>query len=367
MKKTPGKIVSSSVILALLVGCNAGAASTPSPEATEEEPPPTETAQSEPTAQPIEPRRVLIDTDMAVDDWLAILFLLQHPAADVVAVTVTGTGEAHCDPGVRNAQGLLALAGQPNVPVTCGRETPLAGTHTFPEEWRSAVDAMMGLVLPENDYSRSPESAADLIISRVHGSPNPVALVTLGPLTNVAEALQSDPTIIDNIEMITIMGGAVDVPGNLQGSGIETDNTTAEWNIYVDPLAASIVFESGAPITLVALDATNHAPVTMAFYAHIGADHSTPPADFAYGVFAIMQGFIQSGEYYFWDPLTAAVAVDDSLCRAEERALAVVTEEGPESGRTRESQDGNPVQVCVDVDSERFETLFLDSLNGRVP
>jgi inosine-uridine nucleoside N-ribohydrolase len=354
MKKTPSRIVPLFVILALLAACGGATPGTPSPEATEA-PPPTETAQSEPTAQAAAPRRVLIDTDMAVDDWLAILFLLQHPAADVVAVTVTGTGEAHCDPGTENAQGLLALAGQPNVPVTCGRETPLAGAHTFPQEWRSAVDAMMGLALPENDYSR------------VHGSPNPVALVTLGPLTNVAEALQADPTIIDNIAMIYIMGGAVDVPGNLQGSGFETDNTTAEWNIYVDPLAASIVFESGAPITLVALDATNHAPVTMAFYAHIAADRSTPPADFAYGVFAIMQGSIQSGGYYFWDPLTAAIAVDDSLCQAEERTLAVVTEEGSESGRTHESPDGNPMQVCVDTDSERFEALFLDALNGRVP
>jgi inosine-uridine nucleoside N-ribohydrolase len=271
MKENLARIVPSFFILALLVGCDSIAPGVPSPEATES-PPQTEIAQSEPT--------------------------VQHPAADVEVITVTGTGEAHCDPGVENAQGLLALAGQPNVPVTCGRETPLAGAHTFPQEWRDAVDAMMGLALPENDYSRSPETAVDLLISRVHASPHPVALVTLGPLTNVAEALQADSTIIDNIEMIYIMGGAVDVPGNLQGPEFETDNTTAEWNIYVDPLAASIVFESGAPVTLVSLDATSHAPVTMAFYARLAGDSSTPPADFAYRAFSTMQGFIQSGGYY---------------------------------------------------------------------
>jgi len=201
----------------------------------------------------------------------------------------------------------------------------------------------------------------------VHGSPHPVVLIALGPLTNVAEALQAAPGIIDNIEMIVIMGGAVDVPGNLQVPGFETDNTTAEWNIYIDPLAASIVFESGAPITLVSLDVTNHAPVTMAFYERLAGDRTTPPADFAYRVFSNVQAFIEAGGYYFWDPLTAGIAVDGSLCTAEERRLTVVTEEGPESGRTRESADGNPVQVCASIDRERFETLFLDTLNERVP
>jgi pyrimidine-specific ribonucleoside hydrolase len=80
------------------------------------------------------------------------------------------------------------------------------------------------------------------------------------------------------------MGGAVKVPGNLQVPGVQIDNRVAEWNIYVDPHAAAVVFESGAPITLVPLDATNDAPLTMAFYKRLEADHTTPEADFVYQV-----------------------------------------------------------------------------------
>jgi inosine-uridine nucleoside N-ribohydrolase len=93
----------------------------------------------------------------------------------------------------------------------------------------------------------------------IQGSPEKVTLVTLGPLTNVAQALEAEPSLVDYIEMIYVMGGAVSVPGNV--GFIVTDNAVAEWNIYVDPHAAAIVFESGAPITL-AMDVPT-VPATM--------------------------------------------------------------------------------------------------------
>jgi pyrimidine-specific ribonucleoside hydrolase len=92
---------------------------------------------------------------MALDDWLAIMYLLQHSGVEVRAITVTGTGEAHCDPGTQNALNLLALAGNPDVPVACGREAPLTGDHTFPQSWRDSVDAMAGLRSPPTPLLRS--------------------------------------------------------------------------------------------------------------------------------------------------------------------------------------------------------------------
>ncbi len=87
----------------------------------------------EPTPTPIpDPIPVIIDTDMALDDWLAILYLLNHPEVIVKAITVTGAGEAHCGPGVSNALKLISLTENNNIPVACGRETPLAGEHTLP-------------------------------------------------------------------------------------------------------------------------------------------------------------------------------------------------------------------------------------------
>jgi inosine-uridine nucleoside N-ribohydrolase len=309
---------------------------------------------------------MVIDTDMAVDDWMAILYLVQRPDVGVEAITVTGTGEAHCNPGRRNALGLLSLAGNAEVPVSCGRETPLQGNHVFPTSWRDLVDSMLGLSLPSNPNPASTETAVELLTSVIQGSPQKLVLVTLGPLTNVAEALENEPALVDNLEMIYIMGGAVAVPGNLQVPDVEIDNRVAEWNIYVDPHAAAVVFESGAPVTLVALDATNDARVTMDFYRRLEADRTTPEAGFVYEVLSRMQGFISSGDYFFWDPLAAAVATDESLVTIELHTLAVIEEEGPESGRTLVTEGGRNIRVCTDADGARFEELFLDTLNGRV-
>ncbi len=312
-------------------------------------------------------KAVIIDTDMASDDWMAILYLLQHPRVSVQAVTVTGTGEAHSQPGAFNALGLLALAGQPNVPVAFGTETPLQGHHAFPDTIREMMDSVMGIALPVNPNPPLQLGAVDFLISSLRQSRQKITLLALGPLTNLAQAFQSDPSLVGCIEMLYIMGGAVDVPGNLFESGAPTANTVAEWNIYCDPSAAKVVIHSGAPITLVPLDATNQAPLTMEFYHRMEQDHSTPEAAFLWQVLLGEKEFIPTGRAYFWDPLTAAILADESLGTFEQRSLTVVVEEGPQSGRTLETDGGAAVRVCTAVDSVRFETLFLEVLNGRFP
>ncbi len=319
-----------------------------------------------PTATPFTgtPRPVIVDTDMAPDDWLAVLYLLQRQDITVKAITVAGTGEAHCAPGVKNALGLAALAGQPNIPVACGRETPLQGNHAFPEGWRAGADAVLGLRLPSNANGPAAQSAAELIAN----SPDGLTLLTLGPLTNVAEALQAAPGLSSRLAMIYMMGGAVDVPGNLPGSGAGLDNNTqAEWNVYVDPYAAQVVLESGAPITLVPLDATNHVPATLSFYNRLKANQSTTEARFIFDALSEQKAFVESGGYYFWDPLTAAILTDESLATFETRALSVVTAEGPESGRVAPAGGGPSIRYAAGADAARFEALFLETVNAVWP
>jgi len=311
-----------------------------------------------------QPRRVIIDTDMAGDDWMAILYLLQRPDITVEAITVAGTGEAHCEPGVRHAAGLVALAGEPVIPIACGRETPWQGTHAFPDSWRENVDHLYGLTLPEGTNATPGQDAAGLLTATIQASPLRVTLITLGPLTNVAQALQGIPSLVENLEMVYIMGGAVDVPGNIAISGVGIDNGTAEWNLYADPGAAKIVFESGLPITLVPLDATNQVPITTAFYKLIKKGHATLEATFVYDLLTSRMDFIESGGYFFWDPLTAAILTDESLAQFETRRLTVVDQEGPESGRTRPDENGAQVRVAVSADAGRFEQAFLEALNA---
>jgi pyrimidine-specific ribonucleoside hydrolase len=329
------------------------------------------TAGPRPTATPFTgtARPVIIDTDMAADDWLAILFVLQRQDLAVQAITVTGAGEAHCEAGVRNALGLAALAGQPEIPVACGRETPLRGDHTFPDAWRENVDALLGLNLPANPNSPAEVSAPELIKELAMDASEPLTLLTLGPLTNVAEALEADPALSERLAMIYVMGGAVDAPGNVAGSGAGLEaNTTAEWNVYVDPYAANVVLQSGAPVTLVPLDATSHAPVTLDFVRRLRARQYTPEAEFVHDVLEAQRGFISGGGYYFWDPLAAAIlAQGEGLATFETRALAVVEAEGAESGRVIAAEAGQPVRFATSADGERFEALFVETLHAVWP
>lgn len=352
MIKTRALAILSGVVLALSSGCIR--AETPSFEPIT------------PHAVAADAQPVVIDTDMAADDWLAILYLLGRPDVDVKAITVTGAGEAHCSAGTQNALDLVALAGRPQVPVACGREVPLKGDHTFPAEWRESVDDLLGLTLPENSREVADASAVELLARIIQGSPQKVHLIVLGPLTNVGEALETEPALVMNLEMITVMGGAVRVAGNV-GSSSNIENEVAEWNIYVDPRAAAVVFGSGAPTTLVPLDATNHVPLTMDFYSRLEGDRTTSVAEFVYRVLAAQEENVRSGRYYFWDPFAAAIATEVGLSAFEEIPLVVVEDEGAESGRTLQSEGGFIIRVAMTADRERFEALFLDAVNGRLP
>ena len=166
------------------------------------------------------------------------------------------------------------------------------------------------------------------------------------------------------------MGGALEVLGNVGFSGAGIENQVAEWNIYIDPLAAQRVFASGAPITLVPLDATNDAPVNLDFYRNLEANHSTPEAEFVYRILTDQLDFIASGGYSFWDPLAAALLVDESLAvyqrgdsegvhsgRPEQRA------DPPASGRgcsaLRQVGRGGGVRGGLFADAQPAVAIFL--------
>ena len=170
------------------------------------------------------PKPVIFDTDMAHEDMFSALFLLSHPNVDVRAITVSGTGEAHCGPGVSNALGLVTVSGHENIPVACGRETPLVGNHVFPAEWRQAVDNAYGVEIPAGGAA-SDLGASDLIIDILQRSNETITIVAVGPLTNIAEALQKSPEISAHIREIYIMGGAVETEGNVGNSGVSIQNT----------------------------------------------------------------------------------------------------------------------------------------------
>ena len=313
-----------------------------------------------PTVDPDAPP-LIIDTDMAADDWLAILYLLQRRDVRVLAITVSGTGEAHCKAGVENALGLVALAGHEPLPVACGREEPLQGSHVFPLTWRTAVDLMLGISLPKGENPAGETDALTLLKSILAETSEKVSILTLGPLTNLGELFLNEGNFQEEISRIVIMGGAVHVSGNILSE--EINNNSAEWNIYVDPTAAQIVFESGLPITLVPLDATNQVSVTQSFYKRLEKEKQSAETDFVYEVISRNKGMISSGTYYFWDPLAAVLLVEKSLGQYESLPLCVVEEEGPLSGQTLVEEGCPLVEAAIFADQAGFEDNFIEVLN----
>lgn len=317
------------------------------------------------SAGPFDPRiiakPVIIETDMAADDWMMILFLLRRPEVDVKAIIVTGTGESHVKPGVYNALRLLTLAGHPYIPVAGGRETPLVGTHEFPADWRVAMDNLLDLTLPDPLGEPYDGTAVDLMAKVISTSEDPVGIVATGPISDVAEAIAAHPDLKDNIGMVYFMAGAVDVPGNLWPNVVNFDG---EWNAYIDPVAMQQIFTSGLRVTLVPLDATNCAPVTQLFYDQLGGQLNTPESYFIYAVLTELSWPIRSGNLYFWDPLCAAIVVDPTLATFEDIRLGVVTQEGRTCGHTYRVffRGGSVVRVAIAADGARFRSFFLETI-----
>ena len=305
------------------------------------------------------PTPVVIDSDMISDDWMAALYLLNDPQFDVRAITVTGAGFADCEAGVRAALGILALAGHDDVPVSCGSEDPLVGNNAPPAEWMTTIETVEGLGLPQGGQPAQ-EDAVALFTSTIQDSPVPVTVLALGPLTNVASALEASPDLIDKIAMMYVMGGAVDV----DGSFVSDANTKAEWNIFSDPHAARLVLESGVPITLVPLDATNDVPVTPEFVAKLNAEKSTPAAEFVAKLLGNNEESIASGSYFFWDPLAAVVLSKPDLVTLTPREVAVIDKPGdPEDGRTQPVTDGTTILVATAPDGAALEAALLEAWN----
>ncbi|WP_299558329.1 nucleoside hydrolase [uncultured Sulfitobacter sp.] len=200
------------------------------------------------------PRKIIIDTDPGQDDAVAILLALASPEEiEVLGITCVA-GNVPLALTSKNARVVCELAGKPDVPVFAGCDRPL-GRDLVTAEHVHGKTGLDGPNLPDPVMALAEGHAVDFIIEQLRAHPpGTVTLCPLGPLTNIATALQKAPDIADRIEEIVLMGGAYFEVGNV--------TPTAEFNIYVDPEAADIVFKSGTPIVVMPLDVTHKALVT---------------------------------------------------------------------------------------------------------
>lgn len=295
---------------------------------------------------------LLIDTDPGLDDALALLYAWGAPGARVVAVT-TVAGNVPLEAATRNLHRLLALrrptprpavapgaAGPVSRPlVTAARYHGEDGLGDLPD-WPAVHAGPPGI------------SAARLVVDTARERPAPVTLVALGPVTNLAHALGADAGALTRYARVVVMGGAVDVPGNV--------TPDAEFNAHVDPEALARVLDADARVELVPLDATRQAVLPRAALEDALARRPGPLADrvarFTARGFHVDTAQGTAG-MVLHDPLAVAVALDPALVEWEPARLEI----GP-AGETRRAAGAPNCRVARRVDAGRFLAHFLEHL-----
>ncbi len=305
------------------------------------------------------PLDVVIDHDGGVDDLIAMSLLMKSRTARLHAVTIC-PADSYLEPATRATQLWLDRLGGDHITIAQGHSE---GTNPFPADWRKDAERALKTRAMTNAITtnRNPviaEDAAHHLVSVL--SKGKFVILETGPLTNIADALKLDPSIKDHITRIYVMGGAVRVPGNVVEKG---HDGSAEWNIYNEPKAAADVIASGVPVTLIALDATNHVPLTEKFVQRLEAQPSAA-SQLAAQAWQLVLPRDGAFQYYFWDTLTAAALLDQSVVNVEPMRVRVITD-GASQGRTIEDPNGAMIEVAVGADQQRVESMFLDILGRK--
>jgi purine nucleosidase len=263
---------------------------------------------------------------------------------------------------VKNSLALVELAGRQDVPVYRGSVRPMV-RDLVTAEYVHGPTGLDGADLPDPVTKETPGHAVDRIIEIVGSSENPVTLCTLGPLTNVGLALVREPGIVDGIEQIVMMGGGF----------FEGGNTTpaAEFNVYVDPHAAHVVFTSGVPIVMMPLDVT-HKALTTPDRLQRFKDIGTPAGSAVAG----MLGFYDRWDMAKYDlpggplhdPTVIAYLLEPDLFSGKETSVEIDIAPGPTLGMTVVDwwgvTDGEPnAHVMNEVDDDGFFELLVDRIS----
>jgi inosine-uridine nucleoside N-ribohydrolase len=315
-----------------------------------------------PTPAPPARTPVIVDTDMGADDLMALLYLLRDPTVDVRAILVSGTGLAHSSNGAQIVSDVLGALGAEGIPLGIGDNTPMTGTRAFPDAWRAGADAGFGLALAPVPMAPSP--AVELLSSVIRSSAVPVTILTLGPLTDLGQALSAEPTLAPNVARVQVSGGAIDVPGNVASEGGDPAATAAEWNLWIDPAADDIVLGSGIPVMLVPLDATEQLPLGPSFREALANDHVAAGADIAYEL--IIRNESQLAGTFFWDQLATVLLTNPAVASLSQASVTVITD-GAASGSLEQAASGRPVSYAVDPDAAGFQAAFLEGLRRGPP
>ena len=308
-----------------------------------------------------------MDVDVGVDDALAIMLAARSPEVELRAIT-TVSGNVHVDKTSLNALKVLDVLRIANVPVAKGMAKPLLRELETAEEFHGK-DGLGDSNLAPARLQLDGRRAVDLLLEEVSSNPNQITVVATGPLTNIAMALFTEPHFAKDLGELVIMGGAY----GLTPYGYGNANPVAEFNIYADPEAASIVFKSGIQVKAVGLDVTTdpRATLTKELYEKTARSGSSL-ARFA--ALITRQFMSKYGILHLHDPMATAVVIDPTLFAFREYHVDVETKSDLTRGQTvadrrdwlPESHRQKPnANLCTGVDGERFLRMFLDRITSQ--
>lgn len=301
---------------------------------------------------------MIIDTDPGVDDAMAIFFALLHPEIDVIGMTAV-FGNVTVDIATRNAIVLGERAGQGSIPVARGAEKPLVQVPNEVSDYVHGVEGFGDMPAQSIQGASLPnETAAQFIVRQINENPGEISLCPIGPLTNIALALQLDPSITSKVKNVVLMGGAYNVAGNV--------TKHAEANIWNDPHAAEAVFAADWPVVMVGLDVTQRVICTPEHFEEMAA--ASP----------VLGSFLQqAGGYYIefykskvgingcymHDPMAIVAAVRPELFTHEHHPIEVAVD-GEEIGQTGRSSctKRSTTQVCTGVDADAVLNFFMETM-----
>ena len=323
------------------------------------------------------PRKIIIDTDPGTDDAMAIMLALNSPELDVRAITVV-PGNVTAAQGLDNALRMLSLANRCDIPIAAGAQHPLFQKLITAEFWHGK-NGLANIELPPSKCKVDARWGPDLIIELVHASPHEITLVPVGPLTNIALAVEKDPSIVPLVKEVILMGGSIS-GGN--------STAVAEANIYGDPEAAQIVFQAGWPLTMVGLDVGDKTLLSQKYLGQLQKTHG-PINDFISQVASFLVDLsarFDSPGTPMYDPLAVGVAIDSTLVKTKAMHVDVETRGEFTRGETVANRRGMVernvlhgdrymvedvdkvpanAKVCVDVDADRFLQLFVSRIRGK--
>jgi len=295
-----------------------------------------------------------------VDDALALILAFHSPELDVKAVTGVN-GNVSLEQVFENIKKVLSLIQPKNKPLIAkGANQPLKGKPVYAHSVHGQ-DGLGGAKIGREGgkewWQFYPEPADNLITKTARQHPDEMTLIAVGPLTNLALAIQRDLDAMRKLKEIVIMGGAVRTGGNI--------TPHAEFNIFSDPVAARIVFDSALPITLVPLDVTHQVSLTSQ-----GMEQRVTPFRNSFSKFAIEATGYDLSRHQFrnkelihlHDPLAVGVVIDPELVTKEKLSIGVETREGQYYGRTSETRERPNIEVCLEVNAKKFLDLFLSRL-----